>query len=140
MAELKTKENEASVEEYINGLGDEKVSADCHTLINIMQKATGAPAKMWGDAIVGFGAYTYKYASGVSGDWPIVSFSPRKTYLTLYVMPGAESMQPLLKKLGKHKTSKACLYIKHLSDVDLNVLQEIINFSIEETKRMYPAK
>jgi hypothetical protein len=140
MAEPKTKVNDASVEDFINATGDEKVIADCNTIIKMMQKASGEPPKMWGDAIVGFGLYTYKYSSGTTGDWPRLAFSPRKANLTLYLMPGFERMQDILQRLGKHKTSKACLYIKRISDVDLNVLKELIDWSLKEINEMYPLK
>ena len=92
----------------------------------MMQEVTGVEAKMWGDSIVGFGSYHYKYASGREADWPLVGFSPRKQNLTLYIMSGFEQYDELLQRLGKHSTGKACLYVKRLADVDLAVLQELV--------------
>lgn len=134
MAELKTKENQASVDEYINGIGDEKVSADCHILINMMQKATSEPAKMWGDKIIGFGKYQYKSAAtGKGGDWFVMGFAPRKAGLALYLMCGyTDKIKAALDKLGKHKLSGSCIHIKRLSDVDGAVLEQMIRTAAKE--------
>jgi hypothetical protein len=86
---------------------------------------------MWGDAIIGFGSQHYRYASGHEGDMPLVAFSPRKQSLTLYITMGFDELQDLLSRLGKHKLSKACLYINRLADVDLKVLEEIITRSLQ---------
>ena len=86
---------------------------------------------MWGNSIVGFARYRYQYASGRSGEWPIVGFSPRKNDLTLYLMPGFDGREALLEKLGKYKTGKACLYVKRLSDVDASVLRQLIDASVD---------
>ena len=107
---------------------DEQVRKDCAVISKLMSEATGEPPKMWGPSIIGFGTYHYKYASGREGDMPIIGFSPRKQNLTLYV--GFEEQADLLKKLGKHTTSKSCLYIKRLSDVDLPTLKKIIKVSV----------
>jgi hypothetical protein len=98
-----------------------------------MRKVTGDPGAMWGESIVGFGGYTYRYASGRSGEWFQVGFSPRKTSLTLYIMNGFRGYAALMKKLGKHKTGKSCLYIKKLEDVDMDVLEQLIRASVEAT-------
>lgn len=99
-----------------------------------MEEITGEPAKMWGDSIVGFGSYHYKYASGQEGDWMLTAFSPRKQNLTLYIMPGFERYENLMKQLGKYKTGKSCLYIKKLEDVDLEVLKELIDLSVKQMR------
>jgi hypothetical protein len=104
----------------------------------MMREATGNRAAMWGDSIVGFGKYAYTYASGRSGEWPITGFSPRKRELTLYIMPGFSKYERLMKKLGKHRTGKSCLYIKRLSDVDEGVLEELIRESVKRMREMYP--
>ena len=129
MAELKTQQNDASVTDFINGV-DEKRRDDCFALLDLMEEVTGAPATMWGSAIVGFGNYHYTYASGREGDWPVVGFSPRKQNLTLYIMAGFDRYEELLAKLGKHSTGKSCLYIKRLSDVDRDVLRELVQASV----------
>jgi hypothetical protein len=129
MAELKTQENNASVEDYINGIGDEKVIADCNTLVSLMQKATGAPAKMWGDKIIGFGKYQYKSAAtGKGGDWFVMGFAPRKAGLAVYLMSGyTPEVKDYLTRLGKHKLSGSCIHITKLINVDVKVLEEMIN-------------
>ncbi len=133
MAELKTKLNDASVEDFLNKVEDEQKRKDSFEIIKMMRQATKEEPKMWGPAIIGFGSYHYKYESGREGDMPIIGFSPRKQNLTLYVGLGEDSKNPLLKKLGKHTTGKVCLYIKKLADVDRTVLQELINESAKMT-------
>lgn len=135
MAELKTKVNDASVTEFLNSVEDEEKREDCFEIVKIMKQATKAEPKMWGSSIVGFGSYHYEYASGREGDWMLVGFSPRKQNLTLYIMPGFERYQELLKKLGKYSTGSSCLYIKRLKDVDIRVLQELVNESVKMMKQ-----
>jgi hypothetical protein len=134
MAELKTKPTDQSVEEFLNGVADEQKRRDCHTLVKMMSQATGAEPRMWGDSIVGFGAYRYKYASGREGDWPLVGFSPRKQNLTLYIMSGFEQYDDLLKALGKHTTGKACLYVKSLEGIHLPTLKKLITQSVRHMR------
>ena len=135
MAELKTKQNEAGVEEFLNGVSDEKRREDCFTVLELMKKITGEAPKMWGASIVGFGNYHYKYDSGREGEWFVAGFSPRKQNLTLYIMSGFSRYEELLAKLGKHKTGKSCLHINKLEDVNLDVLQEMIENSVENVKK-----
>ena len=132
-AALKTQKSEASVEDFLNTVKNETKRKDCFTVLQLMEKATKAKAKMWGGAIVGFGDVHLKYESGRELDWFICGFSPRKANLTLYI-PGAVENTALLKKLGKHKTSKACLYINSLADVDVNVVKELISNAVKNTK------
>ncbi|MCB0148089.1 MAG: DUF1801 domain-containing protein, partial [Caldilineaceae bacterium] len=106
----------------------------CRTLIAIMQEATGAAPRMWGESIVGFGHYHYKYASGREGDWFLTGFAPRKQNLTLYIMAGFDNYEALLSKLGKHSTGKSCLYVKRLADVDMPVLTELVVESVAHMK------
>lgn len=127
----KTVPTQASVKDFIALQEDPTRRADCTALVKMMEKATGEKACMWGSAIVGFATYRYEYASGTTGDWPVVGFSPRKNDLTVYLMPGFESQTELLARLGKHKTGKVCLYLKRLADVDLSVLQEMIDLSVQ---------
>jgi hypothetical protein len=136
MAELKTKLNEASVKDFLAGVSDDQKRQDAEQICTIMQEVTGEPPKMWGTSIVGFGSYHYKSKSGREGDWLMIGFSPRKANLTLYILDGYELKphEQLLKKLGKHKRSKGCLYINHLSDVDLKVLRELITNSFKRVK------
>jgi hypothetical protein len=140
MAELKTKKTDASVQEFIAAIDDEERRRDCQAVAQIMSEVTGAPAAMWGSSIVGFGTYHYKYASGQSGDWPLVSFSPRKQNLTLYIMSGFEHYDELMAKLGKYKMGKACIYVNHLSDLDMATLRELVQRSVEYTIKKYGAQ
>ena len=130
MAELKTKPNDGDVEAFLNSVEDEKKRQACFTVLGIMAKATGAEAKMWGDSIVGFGSYRYKYASGREAEWMLTGFSPRKRNLTLYIMSGFDDYDALLGDLGKYKTGKSCLYINKIEDVDLEVLTELVEQSV----------
>ena len=131
MAENKTKASLASVGEFLAGIEDPKRRSDCMKIAAIMQELTGTEAKMWGDSIVGFGDYHYKYASGREGDWFLCGFSPRKRNLTLYIMSYLEFHTDLLKNLGKFKNGKGCLYINKLEDIDETVLRTLITASIE---------
>ncbi|RPJ40642.1 MAG: DUF1801 domain-containing protein [Candidatus Latescibacterota bacterium] len=135
MAELKTKPNDASVEKFLAGISDEKKRRDSRVLLDLMKKATKSPPKMWGGSIVGFGSYHYKYASGHEGDCFVAGFSPRKQNLTLYIMSGFRGHEELLKKLGKHKKGKACLYINKLDDVDLPVLRKLVEGSVRKVAK-----
>ena len=138
MSENKTKKTNESIEKYINSIKDENVKKDCYTIIKLMQSITQKEPKMWGSSIIGFGGYHYKYASGREGDFFLTGFSPRKQNLALYLMGGLENQKDLLKKLGKHKTGKSCLYIKSLNDIDKEVLKEMIVQSVKETRKLYP--
>lgn len=138
MAENKTKQTNASVDKFINSLKDETEREDCYKIIKIMKSITKEEPKMWGPSIIGFGTYHYKYASGREGDMCITGFSPRKQNITIYLMPSIEKQKTLLEKLGKFKTSKVCLYIKSLKDVDVKILKEMIANSVKEMKKMYP--
>ena len=134
MAELKTKLNDSSVTEFLNGINDEEKRADSFEILKLMRQVTKEEPKMWGTSIIGFGHTHYIYESGREGDWFITGFSPRKQNLTLYIPGSLESYADLLKKLGKHTTGKGCLYVKSLKDVDTKVLKELIQRSIKETK------
>ena len=129
MAELKTKLNDASVDDFLNKVEVEQKRNDSFEIVEMMRRATKEEPKMWGPSIIGFGSYHYKYESGREGDMPIIAFSPRKQNITLYIGLGSEAENPLLKKLGKYTTGKVCLYIKKLADVDRKVLQELITNS-----------
>ena len=132
MAELKTKATHASVDEFLQGIKDERKREDCYQILKIMKKATKADPKMWGTSIIGFGDYRYKYASGRENDWFLTGFSPRAQNLTLYTIGGFD--RELLRKLGKYKTGKGCLYINKLEDVDTKVLSDLITTSVKKSK------
>jgi len=134
MAELKTAPTDASVEAFLDSVEDEDRRRDCRAVLDLMKRCTGEEARMWGAAMVGFGSYHYKYASGREGDWFLTGFSPRKRNLTLYIMAGFSRYEELLGRLGKHKTGKSCLYLSRLSDVDLEVLEELIRQSVEHVR------
>ena len=134
MAELKTKVTDASVEEFIGGVENERRRDDGFELLKLFKRVTGLEPKMWGPSIVGFGVYHYKSErSSQEGDWPLVGFSPRKKNLTLYVDPN--SFPELLEDLGKHTTSVSCLYVNKLDDVDLAVLEQLVAASFERAKK-----
>ncbi len=135
MAEPKTKRNEGSVKAFLDAIEDERRRKDSVAVVALMKRVTGEEPKMWGTSIVGFGSYHYVYESGREGDAPLLGFSPRKQALTLYVALGSGGFEGLLKKLGKHETGKGCLYLKQLSDVDVNVLEELLARSFEAQKR-----
>jgi len=136
MPERKTKANTASVEKFLNGIEDEQRRQDCFRVLQLMKAATKTEPAMWGASIVGFGRYRYKYESGTKGEWFLMGFSPRKQDLTLYIMSGLERYSALLKKLGKHKTGRACLYIKRLDDVDESTLKQLIERSLTDLAAM----
>lgn len=133
-AELKTKLNEASVDDFINTVNDEQTRADCFEISKLMTQATKAKPKMWGSSIVGFGEQHLKYASGRELDWMIMGFSPRKQNITLYLPGPLETYSALLGKLGKYTTGKGCIYIKKLADVDRKVLKDLVTASLKSVK------
>jgi hypothetical protein len=133
MAEIKTRQTTQSVKDFLNTIEPADKRADGFTLLELFQKVTGEEPVMWRTSIVGFGKYHYKSEKSTQeGDWLLTGFSPRKQNLTLYIMHGNEDSQDLLSKLGKHKTSVGmggCLYINHLSDVDITILEKLIQRS-----------
>lgn len=134
MAVNKTQPTGMRVEEFIENIQDPVRKEDCKEVARMMESLTGAGARMWGDSIVGFGDYHYKYASGREGDWFLCGFSPRKQSLTIYVMGYLEFYGEILKDLGKFKHGKGCLYIKKLEDIDRTVLEKLIRTSIARLK------
>lgn len=138
MAEPKTKKTNANVETFLNKIKNKQRKEDCFAVLKMMKEITGDSPKMWGSSIVGFGSYHYVYASGREGDWPMTGFSPRAQSLTLYIMPGFDKYEPLMKKIGKHKTGKSCLYISKLTDVDTAILKQLIKSSVQHMKKKYP--
>jgi Domain of unknown function (DU1801) len=144
MADLKTKPTKASVQQFLDTIADPQQRADASQILGLMKEVTGETPKMWGPTMVGFGQYHYVYASGHEGDYFVTGFSPRKGTLTLYFMAGLDQrFAGHLRKLGKAKTGKGCLYIKRLADVDLAVLREMIQANIvylaDTCKRMADA-
>ena len=135
MAELKTKQTESSVEDFLSGIADETVRQDSEKISALMERASGEKPRMWGASIVGFGKTHLKYASGREIDSMEIGFSPRKQNLTLYLTNGANLDEDLLAKLGKYKLGKGCLYFKRLSDVDETILEKLIEKSVENIRR-----
>jgi hypothetical protein len=131
MAELKTQPTEMSVELFLNSVESDKKRTDSFTILKMMREVTGAEPQMWGDSIIGFGKYSYRYASGRQGEWFLVGFSPRKRNLTLYIMSGFDGYDSLLGELGKFTTGKSCLYINKLEDIDLDTLRELVKRSVD---------
>jgi hypothetical protein len=132
MAELKTKPTTESVSTFLNKVADKTRREDCFAVLEMMRDVTKEEPTMWGSSIVGFGRYRYKYESGREGEWPITGFSPRKGDLTLYIVPGFEIAPDLMKRLGKYKTGKSCLYIRKLADVDRKVLKQLTEKSVKK--------
>ncbi|WP_035647136.1 DUF1801 domain-containing protein [Flavobacterium sp. ASV13] len=139
MAKNKTNETESSVIDFINTVENEQKRKDAFQLLSIVQELTGFEPKMWGPSIIGFGSYHYKYDSGHEGDAPLAGFSPRKAAMTVYFYLPEGKREELLSKLGKHTSSKACIYVKKLADIDIEILKNIILLSMEYTQNLYPS-
>lgn len=137
MAELKTKQNEENVLDFLHSVENEQRREDCNALLKLFTEVTNEPPKMWGQSIVGFGSYHYKYDSGREGDWFLTGFSPRKQNLTIYITAGFENYDEIMNELGKYKTGSSCLYIKRLSDIDTDKLKTLIEKSVSYMKKRY---
>lgn len=137
MAEPKTKATSASVKAFLDSIPNERVREDCRAISAMMEAATKAKPVMWGASMVGFGTYHYVYASGREGDWPLTAFAPRKSNITIYLMPGFDQYEDLLKKLGPHSHAVSCLYIKRLSDVHVPTLKKLIAASVKQVVRTH---
>ena len=147
MAEQKTKPTAVSVEVFLKKIADAQMREDAFAILEMMKDITGLEPRMWGPSIVGFGEYHYKYASGHEGDCCLIGFSPRKGAMSLYFMPGLVRFEKHLKKLGRYKTGKACLYIKKIADIDVAGLREMIEIGfammsdkVQQNQRAAPAK
>jgi hypothetical protein len=138
VTEQKTIPTEKDVEGYLNTIGDEQKRRDSITLLELMRQISGCQPKLWVGNIVGFGEYHYRYASGHEGDAALVGFAPRKEAFSLYVLSGFEGQEQLLEKLGKHKAGKGCLYVKRLDDIDLDVLRQLVQGTVEKIRKLYP--
>lgn len=140
MAKNKTTQTEVSVTDFVNKVENPVKRSDSFKLIEIFSALTGCEPKMWGPTIIGFGSYHYQYATGHEGDAPLAGFSPRKDSIVLYFATEFEEKEALLAKLGKHKSSKACVYVKKLEDIDLEVMKKMTRNSIAYTIALYPPK
>lgn len=137
MATNKTAYTEASVQDFIKTVDDPQKQIDSTTLIQLMETTTGEPARMYGPTIIGFGNYHYTYASGHEGYAPLIAFSPRKSAISLYVFTGADEHRHLVDQLGKFKIGKACIYIKRLSDINIEILHQLMSETIQFIENKY---
>ena len=138
MSNVKTIANDASVETFLNALKDEQRRQDCFQLVNLMRAVTQAEPTMWGSSIVGFGNYHYVYESGRAGDSFLIGFAPRKQDISVYGIGRFAGSEALFEHLGKHKTGKACVYIKKLADINQAVLTQLLEQSVAHTQALYP--
>lgn len=139
MAEIKTKQTDADVHEFIDTFANtEQKKKDSFELIKLMKEVSGFEPKMWGPSIIGFGKYHYKSErSSQEGDWPLIGFSPRKAAISLYVYSGCAGQDDMLKELGKFKMGAACIYVNKLSDINVDVLKKLMVSSIDHLERKY---
>ena len=135
MAQNKTTETKVSVAGYVKAIEEKEKRDDSSTIIELMKSASGFEPKMWGPSIIGFGFEHYKYESGHEGDMPIIAFSPRKAAIVLYLALNPDDREALLPKFGKHKTTKGCIYVKRLSDIDMAILKKMIAVSLKNKKK-----
>lgn len=138
MSDNKTKPTRASVTKFINAVEHKGRREDAVALLEFMNRITGLKPQMWGDSLIGYGRYNYKYKSGHEGEFFLTGFSPRKAQMTVYIMPGFKQYAKQLTKLGKHKHTVCCLYINRLADIDMKVLEEIVVDSVKRMREMYP--
>ena len=137
MSENATKPTDVDPREFIAAVEHPVRRADAETLLAMMERVTGCPARMWGPSIIGFGRYHYRYESGREGDHLLTGFSPRAANTVVYVMPGYDDIGEQLSRLGKHKIGKSCLYINKLADIDLEILEEIVADSVTRMRERY---
>jgi len=140
MYEIKTRETDQDVRQFIETIDNEKKRSDAIKLLEIFSETTGLPAKMWGSSLIGFGSYHYRYASGHEGDAMITGFSPRKANFSLYLSTSQEDRTSYLARLGKHRAGKGCVYINRLSDINEDVLREMIQCNLDYIRAMYPQR
>lgn len=140
MAEAKTKPTKQSVAAHLDAIDDEALRKDCKTLVTLMRRITGCAPVMWGPSIIGFDQYRYPLAKGKTGESCLLGFAPRKSDISIYLLTGyGEALtQDRLARLGKHKIGKACLYIRRLADVQMDVLEALITDSVAEMRRRHP--
>ncbi|WP_306015946.1 DUF1801 domain-containing protein [Oceanicaulis sp. MMSF_3324] len=140
MTANKTQPTPEDVEAFLDAVEPERRREDAKTLNALFQRVTGWSPVMWGPSMIGYGQYHYRYESGREGDFLATGFSPRKTSLSIYIMPGYGEYGAILDRLGKHKTGKSCLYVTKLADVDLDVLAELIQAGLDDLGRKWPVK
>lgn len=140
MTEPKTRPNDGDVTAFLDAVADDRRREDARTVCELMQTITRREPVLWGSSIIGFGTYTYSYASGRTGEWPLTGLSPRKQALTVYVMSGFAEHDALLEALGPHKTGRSCLYIRNLDKVDQKVLARLIRKSVAHLRKTWPTR
>ncbi len=138
MSENKTQATNADVMAFLNAVEPERRRLDGLRLNGIFRDVTGFEPVMWGTSIVGYGSYHYVYRSGREGDFLATGFSPRKSSLSIYVMPGYSDFADILNRLGKHRTGRSCLYVNRLSDVDENALRDMIAAGLQDLEARWP--
>lgn len=138
MAANKTQPTPVSPADFIESVEHPVRREDARTLLALMSRITGWEAKMWGPSMIGFGEYHYRYESGREGDFLRTGFSPRKTGMVVYILPGYQDYSDRLSRLGKHKLGKSCLYINKLADIDLSVLEELVRAGLDDMEKKYP--
>lgn len=131
MYDAKMKENQNSVIEFIENVEHPRKKEEAYILLDIFEEITGYNAKMWGESIIGFGSYHYKYASGHEGDAPLTGFSPRKAKISLYLGTGELELEELLQDFGKYTSGKSCIYVNKLADINIDVLKKMINHTLK---------
>jgi hypothetical protein len=136
--EAKTKPTEISVADFITAVENPRRRADAEILCALFEEISGEPPVMWGPSIIGFGAYHYRYASGHEGDAPRLGFSPRKAHTVVYILPGFSEWEAMVARLGKVKTSVACLYINRLDQIDMAALRDLAAASLTEMRERFP--
>ncbi len=139
MAELKTRPTNRDVTDYIASVSDPRRRKEAGQLLEMMSRATGEPAMMWGASIVGFGSYTYQNGKGQDQTWCLTAFSPRKQALSIYIMPGFDPWPDLMATLGPHRIGKSCLYVTRLDKVDFAVLEQLVSKSVALMRDRYGA-
>jgi len=137
MPENKTKITNINPEDILDAIEDDQKRQECFQILKLMKKITREKPKIWGDSLIGFGKYHYKYESGREGDFFLTGFSPRKQNISVYIMAGFDNFPEIMKNLGKYKTSVSCLYIKKLEDIEFKLLGELIEKSVEVMKKRY---
>lgn len=137
MAELKTKPGDEDVDVFLANIEDDGRREDCRAVVSLMRETTGEEPRLWGGGMIGFGSYHYRYESGREGDWFLTGVSPRKQSLTLYILPGHERYPDLMDRLGRCRMGKSCIYVKSLDDIDMGVLRELVERSVENLRRTY---
>lgn len=137
MAEPRTAPTPTDPRRYIGSIEHETRRADAVVLVEMFERLTGEPPVMWGPSIIGFGRYHYRYDTGHEGDSFITGFAPRTARQVIYVMPGYLDLNEPLSRLGKHRLGKACLYVNKLDDIDIDVLEEIVEFGIAHVREHY---